>query len=65
MVPVVGQVDSVVGPHGDSMSTLEQPFAPGAEEISLAVEDDDGMLSPAEDIDAVFSVHAYGGDLPV
>src|SRR3989338_6693648 len=65
VIAVVRAVDGVVRTHRDPVGALEETFAPGAEKAPVAIEDDDGMLPPAEQINSVLSVHSYCGDLAI
>src|SRR6185437_3671922 len=65
VVAVIGAVDRVVGPDMDAMRAHEQPFAPAAQEIAVAVEHDHRMGAAIEDIDAVLAVDGDAGDFAV
>src|SRR5260221_8443292 len=63
VVAVIGAIDRFVRPHMDAVGTMEQPLAPGGEEIALAVEDHHRMGAAIEDVDAVAMVDADSGNL--
>ena len=65
MIAVVRAVDGVVRTHRDAVGALEETFAPGAEKAPVAIEDDYGMLPPAEQINPVLPVHSYCGDFAI
>ncbi len=60
---VIGQVDAVVRPHVDAMGARPQAFAPGAQEIALAVEHHDRVFAAIERVNIVLGVDPDGGDL--
>src|SRR5215472_1606551 len=63
MAAVVGKVERIVGPHMDAMRPRVLAFAPGAQEIAVAVEYDDRVLAARERIDIVLAVDPDRGDL--
>ena len=56
MVAVVGAVERVVAVDVDAVRAAEQAFAPGAQEVAVAVEHHHRMLAAVEDVDAVLAV---------
>src|SRR3989338_3621626 len=65
VIPVVGQVDSVVRTHRDAVGALEEPFAPGTEKVSVAIKDDDRVLAPAEGGEPGLPFHSHARDFAV
>ena len=63
VVEVVGAIDGVVGADRDPVGAGEQAFAPRVEKPAVAVEDDDRVLAPVEDEDAVAGIDRDAGDL--
>src|SRR5690348_16736330 len=63
MAAIIGQVDRLVRPHVDAVRPRVEPFSPRAQEIALAIEDDDRMLSAGEAVHVVARVDADRGDL--
>src|SRR5690242_21832032 len=63
MASVVGQIDRVVGTHVDAMRPRVLSLAPGAEEITVAVEHHHRMVAAVEDVDVVVPVDADRADL--
>src|SRR5215471_11140935 len=58
MPTVVSQIDRIVRPHMDAMRPRVLPFAPGTQEIAVAVEHHDRVLAPIEGKDIVLAVDA-------
>jgi hypothetical protein len=65
MTAVIGQPDRVVRPHMNSVRPRILAFAPGAQEIAVAVEDADRVSAAAEGVDIVAPVDADGRDIGV
>jgi TolB-like protein/class 3 adenylate cyclase/lipoprotein NlpI len=63
VVAVVGQPDRVVRREMDAVRPGEDAFAPGADEIAVAVEHRDRMRAAVEGIDPVMAVDADRGDI--
>src|SRR5437762_3968863 len=64
MQTVVDAIHQIVGADMNAVSTVaEQAFAPGAEEIALAVEHDYRMLAAVEHIDVVLRIDRDAGNL--
>src|SRR5205085_3629764 len=63
MPAIVGQIDRIVRPHMDAVRALILAFAPGPQEVSVAVEHRDRVLAATESIDIVLGVDADRGDL--
>ena len=53
VIAVVGQPQRVVGRHVDAVRAVEDPLAPGAQEVALAVEDDHRVRAAVERVDPV------------
>src|SRR3954451_9355134 len=62
MAAIVGQEHRVVGRHMNAVRSRVLALAPGAQEISLAVEDHHRMLAAIEDMDIVFTVDTDSAD---
>ena len=60
---VIDAVDCIVGTDEDHMRTHEHTFSPRFQETAVSVENDNGMLRPAESIDAVLGVNGDPGNL--
>ena len=61
---VVDAEDGVVGGDVDAVGTgAELAFAPSAQEVAVAVEDDDGVLAAVEEVDIVLGVDGDTGDI--
>jgi hypothetical protein len=58
VIAVVGQPDRIVRAHMDAVGPVEHPFAPGAQQIALGIEDRDRMLAAIEGVDPVLAVDA-------
>jgi hypothetical protein len=65
VVAVVGEPESVVGRHVDTVSTAEDSLAPGSQEVPVAIEHHYRMPAPVERVDTVLRVDADGGDVGV
>ena len=63
MAAIIREVDRVVGPHVDAVGAGILPLAPGAQEVAVAVEDDDRVLAAVEDVDVIVLVDADRADL--
>src|SRR5712692_5388862 len=63
VLEIVGEPHGSVGIDGDAVGAPHVSLAPGANELAVAVEDDDGMLAPREAEDIVLGVHGYARDL--
>src|SRR5205085_3552331 len=63
MPAIVGQIDRIVRPHMDAVRARILAFAPGPQEVSVAVEHHDRVLAATEGIDIVLGVDADRGDL--
>src|SRR5205814_1808442 len=70
VVLAVGDVHPALGVGEDVVRVDVQPvgagdyaFAPGAEEISLAIEHHHRVLAAVEAVDAILAVHGDGGDV--
>jgi hypothetical protein len=48
MVPIVGAVNTVIGPHVTAVGPMKQTFTPGAEEIAVSVEHYHRMFTAIE-----------------
>jgi len=53
VVEIVGEPHHVVGVDGDAVGATDHALAPRAEEVAVAIEDDDRVLAPREDKRAV------------
>src|SRR3954469_26002524 len=62
MPAIVGQENRSVGRHMNAVLSRILALTPGAQEISLAVEDHHRMLAAIEDIDIVFTVDTDPAD---
>src|SRR5262249_43165367 len=62
VIQIVRAVDSIVRSDGDAVRALEHAFAPRGEETPVPVEDDDGMHTAVEDVDAILRVDGDAGD---
>jgi len=60
---VVGAVQDVVRVDMQAVRTRKGALAPGAQEVSVAVEHDHRVLAAVERIDAVLAVHRHRGDV--
>src|SRR5262249_48254209 len=59
-------VEEPIRPDGDPVRAQgELPLAPRAEEVALPVVDDDRMITPADQVDAVLTVDRDARDVPV
>ncbi|MCY2972840.1 MAG: hypothetical protein NTZ30_19535 [Planctomycetota bacterium] len=56
VIKVICAIDSVIGADGDAVGTSKHPFAPGAQEVSIAIKDDYRMLAPVENKDTVLRI---------
>src|SRR5437879_3614172 len=64
MESIVHAVDGIVGTSMDAVRPLaEQTLAERSQDVALAIEDDDGMFTPVEDVDVVLAVHRDAGDV--
>ena len=66
-VPTLGTPDVVLAVDEDSVGILDDIFAPGGEEVAVAIEDDEGMFATRIDKDAVIGVagdRGYPAELP-
>src|SRR4030095_2606173 len=61
----VGEPQHAFGVQGDPVGAPDLSLAPGAQEVAVTVEDDDGMLAAREAEDVVLRVHGDAGDLDV
>jgi hypothetical protein len=62
MPAIVGQEHRIVGRHMNAVRSRVLALAPGAQEISLAVEDHHRMLAAIEDIDIIFTIDTDPAD---
>ncbi len=65
VVAVVGEPESVVRRHVDAVRAAKHPFAPGAQEVALAVEHDHRVLAPIEGVHPVLRVDPDRGHVGV
>src|SRR5580704_15759958 len=65
VVAVVGQPQGVVGRHVDAVRTVKYPFAPGAQEVAVVVEDHHRVATAVERVHAVLPVHPDRGHVGV
>src|SRR5947208_3359053 len=63
-VTVIRQVDRLIGSHGRAVSALECALSPRAEEVAVAIEDDDRVLSARKGIDLIFLVQGHRRHFP-
>src|SRR5205085_2117072 len=63
MVAVVRAVNGVVGADRDAVGADEQALPPRAEELSLPIEEDDGMIAPVEDVNPTPRIRRDARDL--
>ena len=62
LITVVGEKNRLVGADGRAVRPFENPVAPRAQKIAVAVEDDDRMLAPRETVDLIFRIDCDRGD---
>ena len=66
MSQVVGEVEHVVGTHRGAGGIGEADiFAPGAQEFSVPIIDDDGMSAARENVDIILTVDTDGSGVAV
>src|SRR6266487_278213 len=63
VLEIVGEPHGSVGIDGDAVGAPHLSFAPGAEELAVTIEDDDGVLAPREAEDVVLGVDGDARDL--
>ena len=56
VVAVVGEKNRLVGADGGAVRPIENAVAPGAQKVTVAVEDDDRMLAARETVDLIFPI---------
>src|SRR5579863_4825110 len=56
MGAVVGEPDCIIGSHMHAMRAWKHAFAPGSQEIALAIEDDHRVFAAIENVDIVVAV---------
>src|SRR5438445_10972204 len=64
MITVIRQVDRLIGTHGRAVSALECALPPRAEEVAIAIEDDDRVLSARKGIDLIFLIQNHRRHFP-
>src|SRR6476646_8483348 len=57
VIAVIGQKDRLIGTYSCAVRPLKNTVAPGAEKITVPIEDDYRMLSSCEAVDLILSVH--------
>ncbi len=65
VVAVVGQPQGLVGRHVDAVGAMKDTFAPGAQEVAVAIQHDHRVLAPIECVDAILLVDPDRGDVGV
>jgi hypothetical protein len=65
VIAVVGEPQGVVRRHVHAVRTVKHAFAPRAQEVTVPVEHDHGVLAPVERIHTVLLVDPDGGDVGV
>ena len=56
MVAVISEVDTVIWAHSYSVGPRVDAFAPGAEEVSVLIEDDHGVLTTVKHVNVILGV---------
>ena len=59
MIAVIGAENRVIGRHAEPMRALENPLAPGAQEVAITIEHGDRMRAPAEHIDLIPAIDGH------
>src|SRR6185295_7031551 len=62
---IVGQPHHVVGVDGDAVRAADHALAPRAQEVAVAVEDDDRVLAPVEHERSILLVHRHARHLVI
>ena len=62
---IVGEEHVVVGVDVDAVRTGELAIAPGADEVAVGIEDDQGFIAAIENVDAVLRIGGDAGDVDV
>src|SRR4029453_14407095 len=65
VVEIIGEPQHALGVERDAVGAPDLSLAPGAEELAVAIEDDDGVLAAREAEDIVLRIHRHPGDLDV
>src|SRR6516162_5228698 len=60
VIAVVRQKNRLIVTHGCAMGSFENAIAPRAEEVAIAIEDDDRMFATGEAVDLVLSIDCNG-----